>query len=156
MHLLAGINGVTRGKRASVDQTHDIARIGGIHGIARATKDSQGVLGGKAAAGLGVVDLHAALEFTGNHAHKGQVIAVLLVHACLDLEDDAREVIANLADLINGAGGSLNRLRIGVARVRSRGNGAQGVQNLVHTKVQHRRSEDEWGGHALLKKFLVM
>ena len=103
-----------------------------------------------------MVDLHTALKLTGNHAHEGQVIAVLAVHACLHLEDDARELIGDLTDLIDGGGSGLDGLRIRIAGARSRGNRAQRIQNLVHAKVQHRGSEDERGGHALLKELLVM
>ena len=103
-----------------------------------------------------MVHLHAALKFAGDHAHEGQVIAMLLVHACLNLKDDAGEFIAYFADLVDSTGGSLNRLRIRFARVRGRGNGTQRIQDLVHTKVQHRRGKNERGSHALLKKLLIM
>ena len=156
LDLFAGVDGVARCQRARVDEAHDIARVSGIHGIAGAAKDRQCILGGKAAPGLGVVDLHAALEFTGNHAHKRQVIAVLLVHARLHLENDAGKVIGHLAHLVDGTGGSLHGLGIGFAGMRRWGDGAQGIQDLVDAEVQHGRGEDERGGHALFKELLIV
>ena len=104
LHLLAGVNRVTWCQGAGVDQTHNIAGIGNIDGVTGAAKDSQRVLGRKCSATLCVVDLHAALEFTGDHTHKCEVIAVLAVHAGLHLKDHAGERIGDFADFINCGG----------------------------------------------------
>ena len=101
-------------------------------------------------------DLHAAVEFAGDHAHERQGVAVVFVHAGLNLEHHAGEVVADFALLVNRGGGRLHSLRVGRTALGCRGDGAQRVQDLVHAEVQHRGGEDDRRGDALLEELLIV
>ena len=91
-------------------------------------------------------DLHAAVEFAGDDAHKRQGIAVVFVHACLHLEYHPGEIRFDLPKRAVYRGPTR---RLGCEF-------AEGVEDLVHPKVQHCRGEDHRGGDAVEEEFLVV
>src|SRR5699024_11009800 len=94
-----------------------------------------------------------------NDPHERQAVAVVGVHASLHLEHHAGAVIPGFAELLHrGGGAGLSGQRFLVRCPAGGGGGerTQGVQDLVHTEVQHRGSEDHRGGHALQEEFLIV
>ena len=71
LHLTACVDGVAGCECSCVDQTNNIAGVGGVDGVAGAAEHGERILGGETPTGLGVRDLHAAVELAGHNAHEG-------------------------------------------------------------------------------------
>ena len=112
LHLAAGENRVPRGKRTGVDQPNDVTGECCFHRAAGAPEHRQCIFGGKTATRLGMGDLHSPVELPRDHAHKGQGVAVVAIHARLDLEHHTGEIIINVALRIHRCCRCLNRLHI--------------------------------------------
>ena len=132
--LLARADGVADGEDARVEQAHDVAGVGlvhdgavvGHHGRARGQLDL--------AAALHVRGLHATLELARADAHKGDAVAMVLVHVRLNLEDEAGEVLPRG---LHGLAGE----RVGVRT----GAGSQAQEVLeegLHAEVGECRAEE--------------
>ena len=78
-----------------------------------------------------VAHLHALFVFAGDHAHKGDTVAVLRIHVCLDLEHEAGERIVGRLNL------SLGR----VARPGGRRQRGKGIQKWPDAEVRQRAAE---------------
>ena len=81
------------------------------------------------------------------------------VHAGLHLEHHAGEIISGIAELLYRGGGTGlggQCLLVGCPAGGGWGERAQGVQDLVHTEVQHRGGEDHRRGHALQEELLIV
>ena len=87
---LAGAHGVADAKDTRVEQTHDIACVRLVHdgAVVGHHRGARGQL--ELAVALHMEGVHAALELARADAHKGDAVAVVLVHIGLDLKDRSR------------------------------------------------------------------
>lgn len=136
---------VPHAERGRVDQAHDVARVGLVDDLAFPAEHLLRVLRGERLSGAGLRDHHAALEHAGADTDEGHVVAVGLVHACLDLEDEAGE---------RGLDGTRAALDVRAGRGR-RGEVHQGVQKFLDAEVQRRGAEQDGGGLAGVEAFDV-
>jgi len=92
--LFAGAQGVADGEDARVEQADDVAGVGLVHdgAVLRHQLGAGGQL--DVLALLHMEGLHAALELAGADAHKGDAVAVGLVHVGLNFKDEGREFVA--------------------------------------------------------------
>ncbi len=75
--------------------------------------------------------LHASAEFAGTHAEERDAVAVLRIHIGLNFEDKSAEFFF----------GGRNRTAAGRARLRPRCGIDKPIEQLLHAKIIHRRTE---------------
>ena len=131
---LARAHGVTDAKDTRIEQAHDIARVRLVHDgtVIGHHRRARGKL--KLAVALHVEGVHAALELARANAHKGDAVAVVLVHVGLDLKHKAAKVVAAGIDRFAGE-------RIGIG-ARRRGQTQELLQERLHAKVGKRRAKE--------------
>ena len=131
---LAGAHGVANAKDTRVEQAYDIARVRLVNN--RAVIGHHRRTGGKLelAVALHVEGIHAALELARANAHKGDAVAVILVHIGLDLKHKAAKVVAAGIDRFAGK-------RIGIG-ARRRGQTQELLEEGLHAKVGERRAKE--------------
>ena len=131
---LAGAHSVADAKDTRVEQAHDIARVRLVHdgAVIGHHRGTRGKL--ELAVALHVEGVHAALELARANAHKGDAVAVVLVHVGLDLKHKAAKVVAAGIDRFAGE-------RIGIG-ARRRGQTQELLEEGLHTKVGERRAKE--------------
>ena len=92
--LLARTHGVAHREDARVEEAHDVAGIGLVHRGAVIGHEGRARGELELAVALHVPGVHAALKTTRADTHESDAVAVVLVHVGLDLEHEAREVLA--------------------------------------------------------------
>ena len=85
-------NGVADREDAGVKHADDIPCVGGVHHLARLGHHLLGLGEAEGLAALRVEVFTASLKHTGGNTHKGNTVAVCLVHVGLDLENKCREM----------------------------------------------------------------
>ena len=131
---LAGAHGVADAKDTRIEQAHDIARVRLVHDGAVVGHHRGARRQLELAVALHVEGVHAALELARANAHKGDAVAVVLVHVGLDLKDKAAKVVAAGIDRLAGE-------RIGIG-ARRRGKAQELLEEGLHAKVGERRAKE--------------
>ncbi len=116
-----------------VVQTDDVARPGLFHVRAVARHKGQRVGDHHIFAGAHLTQLHAFFIFTGNHAHKGDAVAVFRVHVRLNLEHETGELL-----FLRGHG-----THVGRARHRRGCPGDQPTEHMIDAEVTQRGAEKD-------------
>ena len=131
---LAGAHGVTDAKDTRIEQAHDIARVRLVNNraVIGHHRSARGQL--ELAVALHMEGIHATLELTRANAHKGNTVAVVLVHVGLDLKDKAAKVVLGGRDRLAGE-------RIGIG-ARRRGQAQELFKEGLHAKVGERRAKE--------------
>ena len=132
---LAHEDGVADLKVGRVDHADDVPGEGLLEGLPLPPEAPGGVVQGQRLAGAGVGHLHAAGELTRADPDEGVAVAVAGVHVRLDLEDQAGEVILDLAQLPVFAGAGIGRRREFDDR----------VEQQLYTEVGQGRTEEDRG-----------
>ena len=132
--VLARAHGVADAKDTRIEQAHDIARVRLVHDgtVIGHHRRARGKL--KLAVALHMEGVHAALELARANAHKGDAVAVVLVHVGLDLKHKAAKVVAAGIDRFAGE-------RIGIG-ARRRGQTQELLEEGLHAKVGERRAKE--------------
>ena len=131
---LARAHGVADAKDTRVEQAHDIARVRLVHNGAVIGHHRRACGKLEFAVTLHVEGVHAALELARANAHKGDAVAVVLVHVGLDLKHKAAKVVAAGIDRFAGE-------RIGIG-ARRRGQTQELLEEGLHAKVGERRAKE--------------
>ena len=129
---------VAHPERGGVDEAHHVAGEGFVDDLAFPAEDLLGIFGGEGLAGPALGHHHAAFEDAGTDPDEGDVVAVCLVHAGLDLEDEPGE------GRLDGPRGALD---VG-PRGGRRGEVHEGVEDLLHAEVQGGGAEEDRRGLA--------
>ena len=131
---LAGAHGVADAKDTGIEQAHDVAGVRLVHdgAIVGHHRGARSQL--ELAVALHMEGIHAALELARANAHKGNAIAMVLVHVGLDLKHEAAKVVAAGIDRLTGE-------RIGIG-ARRRGQAQELLEEGLHTKVGERRAKE--------------
>ena len=127
---LARAHSVADAKDTRIEQAHDIARVRLVNNrtVIGHHRGASSKL--KLAVALHVEGVHAALELARANAHKGDAVAVVLVHVGLDLKHKAAKVVAAGIDRLAGE-------RIGIG-ARRRGQTQELLEEGLHAKVGER------------------
>jgi len=132
--LFAGAQGIADGEDARVKQADDVAGVGLVHdgAILRHQLGAGGQL--DVLALLHMVGLHAALELARADAHKGNTVAVGLVHVGLNFKDESGELVP--AGVHRLAGQAVH------AGQRGRGEPQEVFKEGLHAEVGQCRAEE--------------
>ena len=97
------------------------------------------------AVALHVINLFGGIKFTGADTHEGDSVAMRLVHICLNLKDEGREILAHWINLstvcLAGQGRSCHLEEM--------------FQECLHTKVGECRTKEDWRKLSFADQFLI-
>ena len=143
--LFAVGQGIADAEQARIVDANDVAGPGVVDDFLILREERRRSSEANFAAGTHVENLFATSKATRANAQECRTVAVFRVHVRLNLEDECAEGI------FIGA----HRALVGFAHHRGRRKLGKSIQQLTHTEVVHRRTE-EYGAHFSLQELFMV